>query len=167
MSESNQPKHSDDSGGDPRQSKPSMKMSRGVFGWVVIVSFILMLLMLLSQNMNSKLPMTISEFNQRLEAGEIKSVTLRDHAVEGVRNVVGEQAGANPEFSIQWPNPIANEELTGRLEKYLTANGGEWEYRPSSMLISVLVNLLPWVVLVALFWFLILRPMRAGSQRCN
>ena len=107
MSESNQPKHSDDSGGDPRQSKPSMKMSRGVFGWVVIVSFILMLLMLLSQNMNSKLPMTISEFNQKLEAGEIKSVTLRDHAVEGFRNPApGEQVGVNPEFSIQWPTDV-------------------------------------------------------------
>ncbi|MCH8053404.1 MAG: ATP-dependent metallopeptidase FtsH/Yme1/Tma family protein, partial [Planctomycetes bacterium] len=141
-----------------------MKMSRGVFGWVVIVSFILMLLMLLSQNMNSKKPMTISDFNQKLEAGEIKSVTLRDHAVEGTRELIGDQAGANPEFSIKWPNPMDNKELLGRLEKYLTASGGKWEYKPSStLLITVLINLLPWVVLVALFWFLILRPMRAGG----
>ena len=164
MSESNQPNRSDDSGGDSRQSKPSMKMSRGVFGWVVIVSFILMLLMLLSQNMNSKKPMTISEFNQKLEAGEIKSVTLRDHAVEGTRELIGDQVGANPEFSIKWPNPMDNKELLSRLEKYLTASGGKWEYKPSStLLITVLINLLPWVVLVALFWFLILRPMRAGG----
>jgi ATP-dependent Zn protease len=153
MSESNQPNRSDDSGGDPRQSKPGMKMSRGVFGWVVIVSFILMLLMLLSQNMNPRQELTISDFNQKLEAGEIVSVVLRDHAVEGVRNVVGEQAGATPEFSIKWPEPMTNKELLGRLEKYLTASGGKWEYKPSStMLINLLVNLLPWVVLVALFW---------------
>jgi len=165
MSESDQPNRSDDSGGDPRQSKPSMKMSRGVFGWVIIVSFILMLLMLLSQNMNSRQPMSISDFNQKLEAGEIVKVVLRDHAVEGLRTLApGEQVGVNLEFSIPWPNPIANEELLTRLETFLTKDGGEWEYKPSStMLINILVNLLPWVVLVALFWFLILRPMRAGG----
>ncbi len=163
MSDSNQPNRSDDSGGDPRQPKPNMKMSRGVFGWVVIVSFILMLLVLLSQNMNSKSPMTISEFNKKLEAGEIKSVTLRDLAVEGTLfgNPVGEKVGTPPEFIIKWPNPMDNKELLARLEKHLD---GEMTYQPSStLLIAFLINLLPWVVLVALFWFLILRPMRAGG----
>ena len=119
MPESNNPNSSDDG---QRSPKPGMRMSRGIFGWVVVVSFILMLLMLLQQSMNQKVPMTVSDFNLKLELGEIEKVTLRDFTVEGELkgSISGQTTGEPLRFVVQWPAPMENEHLLASLKKYDT-----------------------------------------------
>lgn len=148
-----------------RSPKPTMRMSRGIFGWVVVVGFILILLMLLQQSMNQKLPMTVSEFNRKLEAGEIEKVTLRDFSVDGVRqHSPSDTVGENLRFTVQWPAPMENERLLARLEEFVTSQGGDVQYKPSNtLLMAFMINLLPWVVIFGLLWFFILRPMRSGG----
>ncbi len=162
MSDPNQANNHNDG---QRQPKPNMRMPRGIFGWVVVVSFILMLLMLLHQSMNRAVPMPRSVFDRKLEVGEIEEVKLRDDAIEGVRKLgASDQPNANPRFRVAWPQPAKNEELVARLQKYLTDTGGSWEYQPSStLLMNLIVPLLPWVLIVGIFWFFILRPMRGGG----
>lgn len=153
----------DDSG--QRQPKPGMKMSRGILGWVIVVSFVLMLLMLLSQSMNQTKPMTMSDFNRRLEAGQIEQVTLRDISVEGIRAATpDDKPGAILAFRVEWPRPAEDEKLLARLEKFVTDRGGEYAYKPSNtLLMSLAVTLLPWLLIVAFLWFFIFRPMRSGG----
>ena len=159
------PKETGNDDGGQRQPKPGMKMSRGIFGWVIVVSFILMLLMLLSQSMNQTAPMTMSDFNRRLEAGQIEKVTLRDVSVEGIRAATpDDKPGAILAFRVEWPRPAEDEKLQARLEKFVTDRGGVYEYKPSNtLLMSLAVTLLPWLLIVAFLWFFIFRPMRSGG----
>ena len=162
MPESNNTSPPDDG---QRSPKPNARMSRGIFGWVVVVGFILILLMLLQQSMNQQVPMTVSEFNLKLEAGEIEKVTLRDFSVDGLRkHSPSDTVGENLRFTVQWPAPMENERLLARLEEYVTNQGGDLQYKPSNtLLMTLMVTLLPWVVIFGLLWFFVLRPMRAGG----
>ncbi|MDQ8154693.1 MAG: ATP-dependent zinc metalloprotease FtsH, partial [Gemmatimonadota bacterium] len=103
-----------------------------------------------------------SEFARQLEAGNIKTVT-----VVGGKTVAGEykapvMVDGRPirKFETMLPG-----EYSDKLDERLRAQGVEVKAQaPSPSFLSVLVNLLPWIVIFG-FWIFFLRQMQAGGNK--
>jgi cell division protease FtsH len=148
-----------------RPPQPNMKVSRGIFGWVVFVLFALMLLMLLRQNITSAQPMGIIELEKMLDAGKVTHLKFRDDAIEGKRELEEDEAEATAtlEFIVQYPPEAIDSDLvknyTDRV-KALQPNATVEYERKSTVWMEVLVMYLPWMMIFAFLWFFVLRPMR-------
>ncbi len=148
---------------DPRPPNPNLRMPRGLFGWVVVICFLFLLLVLLSNSMGSAQEISYSEFIDLLRTGKVKEVTLRDDAILGVRaaqpdDPVGTRGASDVEFKVFWNKPTENEKLVDEISQHVT---GVVKYEQSTtLLMGVIASLLPWLLIFAFLWFLVLRPMR-------
>ncbi len=145
-----------------RGPQPNMKMSRGIFGWVVFVLFGLMLLMLLRHNMGNVDELTYTEFENMLDNGDIESITLSNDSIEGERKPrEDENATTSIKFKVQYPPNAIDSKLVDSLTDRMRKHGGQVKYEPSNtLLVEALVMYLPWFMIFAFLWFFILRPMR-------
>ena len=85
-------------------------------------------LMLPSQIVNQTPTMTRSDFDRRLEAGQIEQVTIMVDAIEGIRSATpDDKPGANMTFRVEWPNVVREQILWTRLQKYVP---GKYKYDP-------------------------------------
>jgi cell division protease FtsH len=138
-----------------------MKMSRGIFGWVVFCLLALMLLLFLQKNYGSPADITITELEKRLYAGDVKNLIIRDDAIEGEKIERPEDQGTNPRFRVPFPPTGIDSSLIRRYEEEMRRHNGLVKYEPSNRLLwEALAMYLPWLMIFAFLWFFILRPMR-------
>ncbi len=138
---------------------PPPKYPRSVFSWVVILMLIAMMFMLFNDRRAPEIK--FSEFKQRLLNGEIKEVKIySDHLLGEMKENFAEQ-GRSPDtpskFKVYISHGTAEQEW---FVKMLDASGVSYENKPPNPLFEVLVALLPWVLLIVIFYFFIFRQFR-------
>jgi len=156
---------------DPRGRRPNgklqpprMRMSRGVMSWIGFVLVALMIAIVINSEYTPTNPITVDRFYQELADGKYKTVTVsddkimgsyKDPATSGNKKVV-------TRFSLAMKVNDPAEFTRELVEKY--PNAAEIKYENSNpMLISMLVQLIPWLLIFGFIWFFVLRQIRASA----
>jgi len=147
----------DDQKGRPRPPGGPMRMSRGVFGWVVFILISLTLVMMVMQNYSERETLRYDEFVMQLKSGNVKSVVIKEGALVGELKTVRGQ-DQTKQFEVELlPGRTDDSALRDELGKYDV----QYEYDiGSSVLVHLLISIVPWILIVAFIWFFVFRQLR-------
>lgn len=139
---------------------PQPPRSRGAFGFVVLMLMVFLLAMFLTSAQQGR-EVTYNEFAAYYEAGDIKddSVLMSDTAVFGTLKESAVEEGRSP--AIRIPITVTSREQIAALIYELTE--GNVKEKPTSGLIQFLYVIGPFLLVLAILWFLIARSMRGAS----
>jgi cell division protease FtsH len=143
-----------------------MRVSRGLFSWIIIVGLGLMFLVMLSQSMNKPHKIPISAFWTHIENGDIQKVVIKENLIAGEFRQAPANAPANTkQFECEYLGVVQKIEDVRKDIERLTA---ENHHKPvefgsqisSNVFMNILLSLVPWLLLFAIIWFLLFRQLR-------
>jgi len=139
-----------------------MRMSRGALGWIVLIAFALMLVMLLTNRFPKNTPITLNDFLSYVANGQIESVQIKEDMIIGQlkpQAAEGQGPGATLRFEVR-----IHPELMSDIVAELRKTDATFDIKPAgNLLVQVLVALLPWVLIFAFIWFFVFRQIRGAS----
>ncbi len=130
--------------------------------WALVVLIPVAILQLMDSGRRQQQMLTYTEFRAQLAADNIQSVDIRDGVrLDGrLKSSISREGGQIDRFQTLLPAEISQEQLDE-----LEAKGVEVRARQSgSNWVSLLINLLPWVLIIGL-WLFVFRQMQAGGSR--
>jgi cell division protease FtsH len=138
-------------------------LSKNLALWLLVALLAVAIVQLMGKSRGAAGELNYTEFSKQLEGGNIKTVEVfNGNEVKGEFRVPI-AVGQTPQvrnFTVLLP--VANSEvMLKRLEERgvtVTAK------RPKSGIVSVLVTMLPWIVIFAI-WFVLIRQMQSGGNR--
>ena len=147
---------------DPKQDRPGgpVRMPKPAFGWLLFAGIGLMLVLLLSSSFGaSAKEITISEFWNYAENGEIAKLVVKNDMLEGeLRSGDGQAPGDKPRFVVKYPpNAIENQFMT-QVRKLCP--DAEISYEQNPIFVTVLISLIPWILIFGFIWFFAIRQLR-------
>lgn len=148
-----------DNGGEP--PRPPVRMSRGAFSWVIVLGLALMLLVLLGRNMRNATEISITAFDTYLRNGEVKRVEIIDEHKFVAELKTPPAGAATTRVEVRRPYVAQNfVELKKELAEQAPNKVELWDKRTDSLLLSILIQTLPWLALIGVLWFLLFRQLR-------
>ncbi len=154
---SDNPNDRDDRQGS-RFPGPPMRMSRGLFGWAASIAIFLFLVFYLMSNVGQRRELTMDQFWKELEDKNIQELVIQESSGT-ITGTLKQTQSKDPvkEFEVSWHQDAFNEEFWARLQN----SGVTYKVdRTSGYLFSILVNLLPWLLVIAFIWFFVFRQLR-------
>lgn len=156
---------------DPRNQgnlpggKPPMRVSRGAFGWLVILGLAMALLFLLNRGLGTATEITTNAFWVHIKNHDVESVVVKDGTISGkFRNVPPSAQPGVKTFECPYPVTAQNfEEIRKDIES--KSNGTtDVRYQPTNSLwISMLITTIPWIILLGVFLFFAMRQLRQAG----
>jgi len=148
---------------NPRPPSPNWGgLSRNLALWALVALLGLALYQFVERQRGTYQDFSYSEFSRQLDAGNVAKVEVIDgKLVRGeFRVAVARDGGSVKQFSVLLP--IANSEaILKRLETSVPVISAS---EPRTGLTFLLVQALPWIVIIGL-WFLFIRQLQAGGNR--
>src|SRR5262245_53691045 len=147
----------------PKQPAPNWAgLSKNLALWFLVALLAVFLFQVMGKQRGTTVELNYTEFSRQVDAGNIKSVEIRDGNVVGgkFRQPVTEGDHSATDFTTLLTGPISDAMLK-RLDDagvVITAR------QARSSLLTLLVTMLPWVVIFAL-WFVFLRQIQSGGNR--
>ena len=142
---------------------PKNRITSQVVIWLVIFLLAWAIWNFFALRRTNKVAIDFTQFNQELADGNIESVTIVERDISGkLRNEVSK---STPRGEIKFREfktyiPFDDPNLVNKLlEKGVRVNA-----KPSSNWTSVILSILPWVLVLGI-WFLLIRRMAAGPDR--
>lgn len=141
-----------------------MRMSRSLLAWAAFIGLSVLLVAVLMKGTTGAAEMTMDEFIRELEADNVRVLVLQ----EGNGKITGELyesrgEGHPKEFKVEWPHGAFDSAFTMRImelaknaEKVTTDNS-------SGYFFHILINFVPWILLLAFIWFFVFRQLRGVS----
>ncbi|MCX7805899.1 MAG: ATP-dependent zinc metalloprotease FtsH, partial [Planctomycetota bacterium] len=124
---------------------------------LAVMTVIVLLVALGAQNKLGMSPreMTWSEFRKEVEAGHVQKVRIsgREYYVEMKEGTAGPR-----KYVV-----IGDEKLSDADRALLNEKGVEYSYEQQSQVVGLLLQFLPWAILIGLLWYLFLRQLRGTS----
>jgi cell division protease FtsH len=150
-----------------RPTKPPVPnwtgLSKNLALWLLVLLLAVFLFNMMSRPSGSATELNVTEFTRQVEAGNVKAVEIyAGDMVKGeFRTPVVRGNETARSFTVRYvPGSIDRAFL-----QWLDQAGVMVEARPAkSGVVTLLVGILPWVVILAL-WFVFLRQMQAGGNR--
>jgi cell division protease FtsH len=145
-----------------QERRPPERKPRGTLTILLVVGLAATLLVVFGNYPDRSEEVTWTEFTAQLDRGPgtIKSLVYRREEAnfEGVWGPRG-KGKEDTRFLVRVPNP--KEFITPELERKIDLLlGSRYEVKDPSRFWSYLIPLLPWVILIFLFWFIFIRQMR-------
>jgi len=134
-----------------------MRMSRGVFGWVIFIMISLFLVMMVMQNYTEPTKLRYDEFVMQIKSNNISSVVIKRDSLTGEMKEVRGQ-GQPVQFKVELlPERADDKDLVRELQQH----GVKIEFDSSSnVLLTLLINYLPLIILLLIVWFFVFRQLR-------
>jgi cell division protease FtsH len=134
-----------------------------------MLGLITIVVLVFTQGREPREPTTLDELTKEIEKGNVEEVTIIDgNSVEGTYREGADTGRDVKKFQIPYTGPAAapNNPLTAELQSYwekkLDEKGGKLHYKESTGgFWRQVVSFLPWLILLLLIWFVVLRQMRA------
>jgi cell division protease FtsH len=141
-----------------------MRMSRGIFGWVVFILFALLLVMLLMQRMDRRQVITMNDFWRYVENDSIQSLTIQDNSLKGMLKREAVKGLDEPrEFELKYPPGAIDSSLVNWIrEKCRSISDVKYD-ETGTMFFTLLIQLVPWVLIFAFIWFFVFRQLRGAG----
>jgi len=164
MPEDQEPRSSPSRGGGDGEQRPP-RMTRGAFSWVLLAGVGLMLVFLLySRTAGAGKEIPITDFLTHLNNGNVRNIEIRssDTFVAELEKPLPD-ANTN-KVQVRWPG-VGKEHFEKFLEKVNAS-----ESRPkvidnqnTSVVLTILLQMLPWVLFLGLIWFFLFRQLRQAG----
>ncbi len=152
-----------DNRNDPRpdggKGGPPIRVSRGIFGWIVFIGFALILVYLLSNQMGNVKEMRLSAFETHLENGNVQELVIKDDLLVGKLKKPDVSLDNAREFEVRVRREYL-EVLYPKLRKYVD---DYWDDTSSSMFWTAIFPLIPWLLILAFIWFFVFRQLRQAG----
>ena len=150
-----------------RPSKPPAPnwagLSKNLALWLLVFLLAVFVVKTMSRQGGGAAELSLTEFNRQVEAGNVKSIQIYEgkFGKGEFRSPVVRGNETSRSFSVQFVQQALDNEYL----RYLDAAGVMVEAKPAkSGLLTLVVGILPWVVILAL-WFVFLRQMQSGGNR--
>jgi cell division protease FtsH len=152
-------------GGSPRSP---LRMSRGAFSWILVFLLAVVILVMLQRGMGSPTELSITQFWRHVANQEVESIVIRGNdLIEGELTVIPASATTESrKFRVQYPNVASNYDKFEEKVNRLTETGGVSrpvdirDDRTSNLLLTIFIQTLPWLLLIAILYFLVFRQLR-------
>ncbi len=161
------PADNDEGGGNgekPRRNVPmppqrDPRQNRNVLFFLFAAMLLMTFFLLLGETPQSGKSIPYSEFVTRLTNGEIKKVKIIDRDIEILEpGDKGRTRVANTSFI-----PYIDDKLMDLLRTHKVEVRGE--EKSGNSFLSILLNLLPWVVLIFFVWFIMMRQIQGSNNK--
>jgi cell division protease FtsH len=151
-----------DRGGGNRNGGKAGRFFRAASFWVLILLVPLFIFQLMQGNKSSRQDLTYTEFQTQLKADNVQSVTIKNgHEVQGaLKNAIQRDGAQVKQFHTLLPFE-SSMEFVAQLQK---AGVDISRQEAGSNWMNILVSVLPWILIIAL-WFFLFRQMQGGSSR--
>lgn len=137
-----------------------LKPGRGIFGVVTFLFLSLMLFLVLSQVSSTAQPLTSwAEFKAQFASGALKDIELRDTGVYAVSTQFPQRENQQTEVVFKI-SPSTKEFYAKELNEI---TGGHFRETTTPIWQGLLISLLPFVILIAIVWFFIVRSFRSAA----
>ncbi|MDH4222054.1 MAG: ATP-dependent zinc metalloprotease FtsH [candidate division Zixibacteria bacterium] len=132
--------------------------------WLMLIILSIYLFQNYNRSSKKEIEVTYSEFLEQLDSNNVKSVILVEKDVEGefiseVKKPQGKVIGSFKHFRLRLPF-----EDPSLLQKLEAKNVGIKAEPPSFNWSGLLLGVLPYILLLGLLWFLLLRQMQGGTR---
>ena len=163
MPKDEQPQRNNPEDGNGEGPKLPPRMSRGAFSWIILVALGLMLVVMFTRNMSSRHEISYDEFLQHVRNGNVESIEIRGEDLFTAK--LRRELPQPPTKEVQVNYPYVAENFGDFRKEVLAASpeGAQPEIvdeRNTSLLLTFLLPLIPWLLLIALVWFLLIRQLR-------
>jgi cell division protease FtsH len=155
-------------GGDGDPPKPPVRMTKGTFGWVLGLGLLFLGGVLFSRNFAGAPELPASDFWMEVQNGHVTDVEIRDP-----NTVLVKLSMAHPQLGtdkVQVSIPLVGDKNYFEFETRLNKESAAANKHPritvkpnNSLLMTVLVNMIPWVLMIVLVWFLLFRQLRQSG----
>ncbi len=140
------------------------KAGRTIFIWAILIILSIYLYQYYNRGSKKEVEITYTEFLQQLDSGNIKGVLLVEKDVEGefvkeIKKTQGKVSGSYKHFKLHLP--FEDPSLLQKLEDKNVEIKAE---PPSFNWSGLLLGVLPYLLLLGLLWFLLLRQMQGGTR---
>jgi cell division protease FtsH len=152
----------------PRPGAPGanggLKFGRGVFGWLLFIGLAVMLLMLLGQNNQNYREVDLSDLLNQLEKGQVEQLVIDGTEVTGKFLAplrIGTTEVTSFKTNVSSGGPIPDVIVERLIEKRGNAKLGMKD--SNSLLVTVLLPLIPWLLIFGFIWFFVFRQLRNSA----
>ena len=152
-------KHKASGSSGPGKGPAAPKFSRGIMGWVVGIMLAAVLIAVVFR-VGEKDSWTLAKFWQKKEAGQIfKDVTLKDTSIEG--KIIGAD-GKEVLFVVELTTGLVGD--NDFIKQFSEGeNPIEFTVMRTPLLLEMIFAMLPWILIMAVVWFLVFRQMRGAA----
>ncbi len=154
---SENPSDRDDRQGS-RPPGPPMRMSRGLFGWAASIVIFVFLAFYLMSSAGQRRELTPDQFWKELAENNIEQLVIQASSSTITGKLKHTQGKDQPaDFEVSWHESAFNDAFWADLR----ASGVRYEIdRTGGALFNILINLLPWLLVIAFIWFFVFRQLR-------
>jgi cell division protease FtsH len=137
-------------------------LSKNLALWLLVALLAVAIVQLMGKTRSASGQLNYTEFSQQLDAGNIKSVEVYNgKEVKGdFRRPIPSGTSQVTGFTVLLP--VANDAVM--LKRLETAGVTITAKEPKSGIVSILLAMLPWIVIFAI-WFVLIRQMQSGGNR--
>ncbi len=156
----NQPRRGE---GENGNSKPP-RMPRGAFSWVLVFALAVALMFVLSRGVGSQNRISTTEFWRHVENGDVERIRIKDNdrfiAELTVANV--NAPGDTKTVEVKYPNvAVSFNEFEQLVNERSSPKRIEiWDDRHNNLFLTILFQMLPWVLLLGILYFFLFRQLR-------
>ncbi|HVP10520.1 MAG TPA: ATP-dependent zinc metalloprotease FtsH [Phycisphaerae bacterium] len=145
---------------------PRLRMSRGVMSWLGFVLIALIIAMVVQQQYPSPQLISIDQFWKEANNNNFAEIILSDDQIrgtfkEGTQGLPRGQ-GQNLRFKVNYRLDDKLPDMESRLRQICPQT--KIVYEPSNPpYMQILISVVPWVLIIAFFWFFIFRQLRSSA----
>ncbi len=155
--------------GKPNPSGPGgggMKVGRGLFGWVLFVGLAVVLFSILVKSGRSATSIDISELKRQFADKNVQSVVVDGDTIRGNFTVPQTLAGPTKVQSFRTEVPAGSQPwdvLKWVLDQSEVGGTTVKVENNTSLLTSLIVPIIPWILFLAVIWFFVFRQLRNSA----
>ena len=143
-----------------------LKLGRGLFGWILFIVFAVMLFIFFNNKGRGNVNVDISELKQQFMNKNVEVITLDGEILSGkFRKAVTASGISNVEmFRTEAPTGSQPWDVC----KWALDSGAEGATsvkveNKGTFVSTILVSLIPWILIIGVVWFFVIRQLRSGS----
>ncbi len=149
--------------GSKRPTGPSVKMSRNLVSWLVLLGLAMLLVALLNHTLTTSQEISISQFVALVRNDQVQLLRIKeDGLIEGKRKEP-EAPNAPLQFRVAYPKEAFSHEFINEMVEAVRKSGGDVKYEKQNQFVILLLSMLPWILIFGFIWFFIFRQLRSPN----
>jgi cell division protease FtsH len=147
---------------------PGLKVGRSLMTWMLVILLLVALLLLVNQTDKQSVPIAFSEFDTHLKQGQVTQVVIEGDEIYGEfrETLTIPVNGQNLPVKKFKTRGAADGALTWEAITYILNNRGNASvdiHTTQNPFTNLLLPVIPWLVLIAVFYFFVFRQLRGAA----